>query len=252
MVNRSNQEKNKYDRLSILIQQDGFSFYLHNDNAKTSLKHACVEVNDLHLKTNLKLFEKELDEIFNLHQIKNVKLAFANELFSLVPSEYYKEDTKADYLKFNVQLFSEDHIVAEYISDIDAYLLFIPYMNYHNVLLEFVEEFDFVHFNQTLIEDTYKKQSENQQKMKVFVRQKQLDIVSFDGYNFKMCNTFSFNSDIDIIYYILFSIEELDFNQEDMVLNIFHEQQEHNWVDVLKKYVKNIVFEEEDLTALAK
>ncbi len=250
MANKSKDETNKYNGLSILVQQDGFSFYLHNLNTKTSLEFSHIQVSDLHLKTNIKLFEKELEEIFGLHQIENVKLAFANELFCLVPKAFYKEEAKADYLKYNVQLFSEDHIVTEYIPAIEAYLLFIPYMNYHNVVLEFVEEFDFVHFNQILIENTHGMCSENQQIMKVYVRQNQLDIVCYDDLDFKMCNTFSFNSDIDIAYYVLFSIEELNLSQDNMHLFIYHNQDEQHWLKVLQKYVKNITLEEEDLTTL--
>jgi hypothetical protein len=248
MANKSKPGQQTYKGLSILIQQDGFSFYLHNEDSKTSLKYSEVEAEDIHLPVNIKLFKKELEEIVSFYEIKKTKLVFANELYSLVPEDYYAEEAKADYLKYNVQLLPDDQIIAEYISDIEAYLLFIPLMNYHNVLLEYLEEFDFFHYSQALIKDSRKKALVDKQKLKVIIRKSQLDIIAFDGLGFKMCNTFSFQSDIDIVYYVLFSIEELGFDQSELGLYISHDQTDSDWLDVLKKYVKNVYSHQEDLS----
>jgi hypothetical protein len=251
MVNKNSIQENYFNRLSILIQQGGFSFYLHGHTADKTLHHANIQVDDIHLKTNLKLFEKELEKLLSLHDIRHIKLVFANELYGLVPEECYDERAKADYLKYNVQLLPEDQIVAESIAEIEAVLLFIPYMDYHNLILEYVEEFEFTHFCQLLIVDARKKAVQNSEKLKVIIRQNQLDVIGFEGFNFKMCNTFNFNSDVDIAYYILFCVEELGFSQKDMRLYISHYQKNGEWAEILRRYIKNVYIHEEEINFLA-
>lgn len=250
MVNRNNKEHNNSKSLSILIQQGGFSFYLHTKNPSSTKKYADIQVDDIHLNTSIKLFEKNIQEIAGIYDLQNIKLVFANELYCLVPKIYYDDTAKADYLKYNVKLLPEDHIIAENISENETVLLFIPYMNYHNVLLEYVEEFEFTHLSQLLIEETGKKALANTQKLKVVVRLNQLDVIGFEGFNFKMCNTFNFYRDIDIVYYILFCVEELGFDQEKMNLYISYNQNETDWLEVIKKYVKNVYANQDNLDVL--
>lgn len=250
MVNRNNKELNNSNSLSILIQQGGFSFYLHTKNSSSTKKYADIKVDDIQLKTSIKLFEKNIQELTGLYDLQNVRLVFANELYCLVPKIYYDDTAKADYLKYNVQLLPEDQIIAENISEIETVLLFIPYMNYHNALLEYVDEFEFTHLSQLLIEETGKKLLADTQKLMVVVRINQLDVIGFEGLNFKMCNTFSFSTDIDIVYYILFCVEELRFDQEKMNLYISYNQKETDWLDVIKKYVKNVHANQDNFDAL--
>jgi len=206
------------------------------------LKYAKIEVSDLHLKINLTLFRKELEEIFEHHPIDYTKLIFANELYSLVPKEFYSDEDKVDFIKYNVQLLPEDNIVSEYIEDLKAYFLFIPYMNYHNIIFDFVEEFDFTHSSKLLIEETHKSQDNSQQLLIVNVRQQQIDIIGYEESSFKLCNTYSFDNEIDILYYILFCVEELNFDQEKVLIRLKIEEEE-DWIEILRNYISNVEIE---------
>jgi hypothetical protein len=250
MANKNNTENNTFKRLSILVDQGGFSFYLHHDDTSLSRSIEAIFVDDVFQKKSLNAFQQKLKDICKTYSIKDIKLAFANEYFCLVPEEFYDENLKGDYLKFNVQLFEGDQITAEHISAIGAYLLYVPLMNYHNLVLEQVEEFEFIHFTQALLESAKSKSIPGNQKLKVFIRGNQLDVIAFDGKAFKMCNTFNYTSDLDIVYYILFAIEELKFDQYEMNLYITHNFEEEAWLELLKRYVQHVYSHKEYLTAL--
>lgn len=249
MVNKNNNDKTFYKRLSILIDQGGFSFYLHHEKASASIAFEPIVVEDIFHQSSLDQFQLKLKDVVDTYAFDQIKLAFANELFSLVPEEFYEEEAKADFLKFNVQLFERDKIEAEFIPAVKAYLLFVPLMNYHNLILEQVEEFEYIHFIQALIADAGAKSVEGKQKLKVFIRQHQLDVIAFDGQAFKLANTFNYDNDFDIIYYILFAIEELKFDQKDMGLYITHHLDEQDWLGVLERYVQHVFCHKEHLAA---
>lgn len=249
MVNKNNNTPISYKRLSILIDQGGFSFYLHHHISSESKNLEPVFVDDVFHQKSLDLFKQKLKAIFEQFTCQDTKLAFANELFSLVPEEFYSDEAKADYLKFNVQLFEQDKIEAEFISAVNAYLLYLPLMNYHNLVLEQVEEFEYIHFMQSLIEEAKAKSIQDRQKLKVFVRSQQLDIIAFDGASFKMANTFNYKTDLDVVYYVLFAIEELKFDQEEMSLYLTHQSEKQDWLAVLRKYVKHVFCHKEHLAA---
>ena len=249
MVNKNNTTQIIYKQLSILIAQDGFFFYLRHSQNKLSKAFEKIPIDDIFKEGSLKRFKKVLKIICHQFDFKSIKVAFADSNYSFVPSAYYKEASKADYLKYNVQLLGEDQITADFIEEIDLYQVYIPLMHYHNVILDLVEEFDYQHFTNSLIVKSKPKSYNNIQKFNVFISESTLDIVAFEGLKFKLCNTFTYDTDYDLAYYILFAVEGLNFDQRKMQLNIYHDLDETTWLEVLKAYVLNINCEQKVLSS---
>ncbi len=250
MANKNNNQNTLYNKLSILITQDGFLFYLHHDLDGKSKSFDFIKVSDILSSSSLNVFKKQLNTIKQEFEFKSLKVSFSNSYFALVPKDYYSKDANPDYLKYNVQLFEEDQIVAEFIKEIEAYQVYIPLMNYHNVILEFVKEFEFEHFTNSLIKHVKSKIIDNGQRLSVFIQNNQLYIIAFEGQKFKLCNSFNFETDLDLAYYILFSVEELRFNQKNMQLKIYHSLDNTSWIDILKRYILNVKCEQKNLAAL--
>lgn len=252
MVNKNNSTPIIYKQLSILIAQDGFFFYLQHPFDVSSKAFEKIPIDDIFKENSLMLFKKQLKTICKQHIFKTVKLAFTDSNYSFVPSAYYDETFKMDYLKFNVQLLDEDHVMVDFIKEIDVYQIYIPLMNYHNVILDLVEEFDYQHFTNSLITESTPKQFDKLQKINVFISDTTLDVVAFEGLKFKLCNTFTYDTDYDLAYYILFAVEGLNFDQRKMQLNIYHNLNETPWLGILKTYVLNINCEQKALSSFIK
>jgi hypothetical protein len=224
-----------------LIDQDGFCFYLHHANPEKSFCVNKTAVDDIFSAKTLSLFQKDLQEISGKHNFQQLKVAFANAYYALVPSDYYVEEAKADYLKYNVELFEEDHITSDGIEDLNIHQVYIPLMNYHNCILEHIDEFEFLHFTNYLIQDCQPKGFENINFINVYVRTSSIDIIAFEGMKFKLCNTFEYKTDMDLAYYTLFAVEELKFDQTEMKMNIYHDEgTSSSWLEILGLYVKHI------------
>ena len=246
MVNKNKEEKTLYNQLSILIDQDGFSFYIKHENDSKSVYIPKTFVRDINSSKSLKLFKSQLNNCFLNYSFSSLKLSFSNPYFSLVPSKYFEESAMTDYLKYNVELFETDHVVSDEISCINAHQVFIPLMNYHNLVLEFIEEFEFEHFTNSLISGSYALQTDGQ-LLKVFVHDKQLEIVAFENGIFKLCNYFEYSNEVDLVYYILFCIEELDFDQNEMKLEVYHSTQETAWKELLELYIAHVEYSHSNL-----
>ena len=249
MVNKNRGEQNKYIQLSILIAQDGFSFYIRHKIDSESVSIPKTLVKDINSSKSLKFFKNQLQKCFFNYSFSSVKLSFANPYFSLVPSEYFEESAMADYLKYNVELFGTDHIVSDEISSINAHLVFIPLMNYHNLVLEFIEEFEYEHFTNSVISSCLPVNSDGQ-LMKVFVHDSHLEIVAIENETLKLCNHFTYSSNVDLVYYILFCIEEMDFDQNQMELEIYQLEEEPSWKELLEKYVARVRYSQNNLAEI--
>jgi len=250
MVNKNKPKELIYQQLSILITQDGFFFYLHYHNTEYSEDSETFLTNNLFHANSLKLFQKQLKHIKKQFNFKAVKVAFADSNYTLVPKDYYKDVFKADYLKYNVLLFEEDQITTDFIEDIDVYQIYIPLMNYHNVILEQVKEFEYQHYTSSLIKFSKPKTFDTKQRLNAFISKSSLDIIAFEGKKFKLCNTFDYQSDYDLVYYILFAIEELKFDQREVKLNIYCESNDRTWLEIIKRYVLNVDYKHKIFASL--
>ena len=250
MVNKSNISESNFKQLSILITQDGFLFYLQHQKAEFS-KSLEGTIFENTLESNpFKHFKKRLKYIIKDYKFNSIKVAFADTNYSLVPKYYYKDQCKADYLKYNVQLLNNDHITTDFIEAIGVYQIYIPLMNYHNAILEEVEEFEYQHFTNILINLFKSKSLDIKQSLNVVIHSKYVDIIGFENQSFKLCNTFCFENDYDLAYYILFATQELHFDQKQMQLHIYHNLNDTTWLDVLKRYILNIKCERQILASL--
>lgn len=248
MVNKNNTEI-IYRQLSILITQDGFLFYIHHQKNDLSKDLVNVKLENIVSPKSLKLFQKHLKNFKHLYNFESIKVAFADANYTLIPKYYYNEANKADYLKYNVQLLEEDQITTDFIEAIDVYQVYIPLMNYHNAILEEVKEFEYQHFTNTLINLSKPKTFDTKQRLNVFIRNHCIDIIAFENQSFKLCNSFQYESDYDLVYYVLFAVEELKFDQKNMYLQVFHDQDETEWLDIVKRYVLNVKSEKRNLAA---
>lgn len=249
MVNKNNDKKSDYLQLSILIAQDGFSFYLKNEAFDHSLAIPKLVVSDIEKEDALAIFKKKFEHLYNKYTFDKIKLSFSNPYFSFVPSEYFDDSAITDYLKYNIELFKEDHIVSEKLEDIDIYQVFIPLMDYHNLVLDYVEELEFEHFSNSLIIlcNSFEIKDNDRQTINVFVHDSQLEIIAFQNGEFKMCNYFNYVSEVDLVYYILLCVEELGFDQKTLQMDIYHSAAHTPWKQILEKYIAHINYVEKNL-----
>ncbi|MGK0411899.1 MAG: hypothetical protein ACJA1B_000087 [Polaribacter sp.] len=239
-------KKTKDIELSIQFSLDGFSFCVSDiltkkdiffteylfDTAQNSPEELYNQIETI-FKTDLNL---QLE--FN-----NVSVIHKNNLSTLVPSKYFDEEVLTDYLNFNIKTLKTDFVAFDDLPDIDAKNIYVPYVNINNYLFQNFGAFDYKHHQTILIEKLLKTALSNESTMYVNVAKNSIDIIVLKNSTIIFCNSFSYDSKEDFIYYLLFTAEQLQFNTEEFKLYFMGTiQLDDELYKITYKYIKNVFF----------
>lgn len=232
--------------LSIQFSLDGFSFCVSDSNSKEILYFSEYLFDEtLHSLDDLL---ENIKQIFNedaiLHyEFKSVFVVHQNSLNTLVPNDYFDENSLDSYLNFNIKTLQTDFITFDSIDEIEAKNVYIPFVNINNYLFQNFGEFEFKHHSSILIEKLIQKNHFEEKVMFVNVAKNTIDILVLEQQKLLLNNCFSYKTKEDFIYYILFVIEQLQLNTEDCSLYFTGEiNLESELYQIAFKYIKNVYF----------
>lgn len=221
---RKNKEHNHSDfqKLSIQVSLNGLSFCVLDslENTLIELKH--YEFADC---TNPLQLEKEIievveanDTIFNT-RFEAVHVSHINTLSSFVPKPLFSDKNLADYLKYNNKILPNDYMTFDVISNNDMVNVYIPYVNINNYFFEKYGAFQYKHFATILLENIFQlPQQSDEAIVYVHVQKQQFEIVVIQQKKLVFYNSFEYFSSEDFIYYLLFTLEQLQLNPNSIPL----------------------------------
>lgn len=182
--------------------------------------------------------EKSLQEDF-----ETVTIIHQNNLNTLVPNEYFKESSLKNYLKYSIKTIATDLIVYDNLDFIESKNVYIPYVNINNFLFQNFGEFEYRHHSSILLEKLFIKKPESKVTFFVHVSKSLFDIVVLKESKLLFYNIFDYETKEDFIYYILFTLEqlELDPGQTIVTLTGAIDTTSDNY-KLLYTYVRNINF----------
>lgn len=195
-----------------------------------------IEIEEILTQLKIKLKE------FNLINVVKVILILNNKLSVLVPNDFFKEDNCLDYLKFNSRLIKNDVASSDYIEELKAYNVYIAYGNITNYLIEKFGSFEYFHYNTVLLKKLYFELSTDK-KIIIYVNinKSYLNIIVFKGKKLYYSNTFNYKSKDDILYFLLFVMEQNKLVNDKTKIKLIGEKEDINQhYTYLSKFVKNI------------
>ena len=195
-----------------------------------------IEIEEILTQLKIKLKE------FNLINVVKVILILNNKLSVLVPNDFFKEDNCLDYLKFNSRLIKNDVASSDYIEELKAYNVYIAYGNITNYLIEKFGSFEYFHYNTVLLKKLYFELSADK-KIIIYVNinKSYLNIIVFKGKKLYYSNTFNYKSKDDILYFLLFVMEQNKLVNNKTKIKLIGEKEDINQhYTYLSKFVKNI------------
>ncbi|WP_308992811.1 DUF3822 family protein [Mariniflexile litorale] len=207
--------------LSIQISLSGLSFCILNRdlNTITFLKeiHFDKKLNPLETLDALKEHlenENLLEETFS-----KVNVIYDNNLSALVPKPLFNEDCLADYLKFGSKILKTDFITFDEILINDSVNVYVPYVNINNFIYEHFGSFTYKHISTILIEQILlTEKNSNIPKVYVNINKGSFELIAINNTKLLLFNTFEYNTKEDFIYYVLFTLEQLELNPEKISL----------------------------------
>ena len=239
------QEINKLEKslsLIIMISSKELKLLLRNSiDSKIIDQNYSFYAEEIEIDKILSELKNKLKE-FNLLNVVKVTLVLNNKLSVLVPNDFFQEDNCLDYLKFNSRLIKNDTASSDYIEELKTHNVYIAYGNITNYLIEKFGSFEYFHYNTVLLKKIHFELSTNK-KIIIYVNinKSYLNIIVFKGRELNYSNTFDYKSKEDILYFVLFVMEQNKLvNNKTKIKLIGKEKIINQHYAYLLKFIKNI------------
>ncbi len=245
MVKATIKENNTLLKLSIQVSLNGLSFCILNTQEKEVIFYKKIEfeqqMDPVKILTEIELEYKKNEELqFNVDE---VLLLFSNELYTLVPQNLFKEGEASNYLKLNAKILQNDFVAYDEIVNYAMVNVYIPYANITNHFFEKYGEFEYKHSITVLVNCLMQLPANSQPQVYLLNRQSSYDLVVIEKGRLILCNTFSYSTKEDFIYYLLFTVQQLQLDPEVFELVLLGDiNRDSKLYDITYKYVKNVRF----------
>lgn len=219
---KNNIDYTNFNKLSIQISLNGLSFCILDSvsNKITALQHFHFEN-----VTNPLQLEKEVTAILDEHAtllnqpFETVTVSHVNTLSTFVPKPLFSDKHLADYLKYNNKILPNDYMTFDVIANNDMVNVYIPYVNINNLFFERYGAFHYKHFATILLENIFQLVPPTEEAtVYVHVQKKHFEIVVIQQKKLLFYNSFEYSSSEDFIYFLLFTLEQLELNANTLQL----------------------------------
>ena len=202
--------------LAIHINESWVIFCLFNHQKLSSLN----KVRFLHKKKSnfvLKTIKKYIKSFSNENIPSEVKLIYYNKTSTLVPSTLFDHKNSLNYLKYNTSINIDDIAANDLVLNHEINNVYIPNTEINNFIFEKFRTFDFFHYSSLIIEKISNELAEKfSEKVFVNINDGFIDILFFKDKKLMFYNSYDYNSDEDILFYLLFCFSELKLNPDEI------------------------------------
>ena len=231
-------------KLSIKFSLDGFSFCTTNTHNEV-LEFSSYTFSKT--KNSPELVLEKLQDIFKKekslqYDFETVTVIHQNNLNTLVPNEYFKEDALKSYLKYSIKTIATDLITFDELDFMNSKNVYIPYVNINNFLFQNFGEFEYKHYSSVLLEKLFSIAS-NDNCCYIHVSKSTFDIVIIKNSNLQFFNIFEYKTKEDFMYYVLFTLEQLELSTEETLVSVLGDiEEDSDLFRLMYTYIRNIDF----------
>lgn len=240
------------NRLAIQVSLSGLSYCCFNtlNNTVSSFNTVVFDLSNPEIK-----IEAHYAAAFETYpeltaQYDEIQVVHSNSLTTLVPASLFDENYLASYMQYNTKVFESDFFSYDAITEYQINLVYIPYVNINNFLIDKYGSFDYKHANSVLVGRLLGESRNSEHKtMYVHFDQKHFEIAVIQNEKLLLFNSFEYKTVEDFIYYILFTAEQLSLNPEHFPLTLLGDiSTESDFYKIAYKYIRNVsLLDVEDL-----
>lgn len=228
--------------MSIQIRLSGLSFCILNRSTSTIelLEHVTLEKKATPFEL-LNIVKNKIESNTAYEQdFETVICIYQNEMSCLVPKDLFDENHLADYLKFNSKILKTDYISHDEIIANGSMNVYVPLMNINNYLFDTYGNFIYKHASTILIETLFDLGSKfSEEKLYINVNDSTFEMVFIRKQELIFYNSFEYHTKEDFIYYILFTIEQLQLDPETLKTMLSGAiEKDDALYDIVYKYIR--------------
>lgn len=168
---------------------------------------------------------------------------------TLVPAALYLESKKSKYLDF-IGIRDDNSVVCtDYIELADIYNVYCVSKKEHAKLKD-IENSEFRHASTLLLEDLIKENHERTNDSRVYlnVKNNSFEMVVLKGAKLLFDNVFRFKTKEDFLYFVLFSMEQLNIDVEiTPVYFMGMIEKDSQIVELVTRYIRDVRFKTEKI-----
>jgi hypothetical protein len=241
-TNNSTQTK---ESLSVLIHQNGLSFFTYHSNEVVDQWH-----HDFSIAANPISILTKIEELFSntsalQKEFHKVHLLYHHEMFTLVPTSYFNAESASDYLKYNVHLLSNDVIsYDEGLMNGEITLVYLAYENINNFFFNKFGQFEYYHYSSYLIQQIVQNETSKTTQVVVELFQTDFYLSIVKDQQLTSHNLFKYDTVEDVLYYVMFSIQQNELDPDSLICTVKSNSDISKVHDLLYNYIRNVVIED--------
>ena len=233
-----------YHKLTLKIGLTGFSYRVCD-----TLQKNIVAFQEIHFDRNDKT--KKVEDwyehaFFNSTDLRKsydeVQVIHDNNLNTFVPNALFDEAYLGSYLQYNTKVFETDFFTHDSLEAYGMHNVYIPYVHLNNFLVDKFGQFDYQHAASILVRrllDLSKNATEK--KMFVHLAATHFEIIVLQNQHVLLYNSFDYKTPEDLLYYVLFTAEQLQLNPEQFPLEFLGNiSTEYPVFQLVYAYVRNV------------
>ena len=232
----------------LMVAEKGRFFYgvIDQDRQKAVVMKDYQMVNDSDTEEDYTpgFFNRILDEDEILQELNPGKIVLSvySQQQSLVPNPLFSKDHLKEILGLTCIINNGQDVYADAIISANAHSIY----GVSAALLEETgnrfKNASLFHAGSAFIESQIRlNKHESEAKVSVLIRNQYFDVVITQGSDLKLYNSYRFHSSEDIMYYLLFTMEQLQLNPDQIAVRCYGEIEKisSHWM-LARKYIRNI------------
>lgn len=211
--------------LSLQLEDSGYSYTIVDSvgNSYAAVNHHSFDKNLEGKSISEKAESMIKEDLFLSKNYKSVYFSLVTHKSTLVPAELFNRKNVRQYFTFNHNLDDFEEIHFNYIKKIDAYNIFAVPSDLTTLLVNKFPEIVFVHQNNTIISDLINRADNLKFKLPIIninVNSNTFEIAVYKDDKFNLLNTYIFNDQNDLVYYIMNTLTQYDIKLTKSYINI--------------------------------
>ncbi len=221
-------------KLSLLFTKDGLQW--HISKGKNVLQEASFFVTE---ETSPNLIEEKLDEILMKNDYQEISVFSALNHFSLMPETFAEHELGYKLISYNAPVDEENEELMFSMNKkfgIQFYYTF-PKKFYQKIKSKkLATKFNFS--GEKLLSAIHVR---NNKEIHINLYHHQVEFFAFENKKVILYNNLDADSEVDFLYFIMFSLSKINFSTTETYFYIYGETAENEtFISELKKFVKNL------------
>ena len=171
-----------------------------------------------------------------------LQLSFTDTLYTLVPAALFEEDQLASYLSFNhpVNDFEDLELAFNRLPKHEIVIVYAIPGKVKAIFQDHFLNFKQHHFSFPLIESFLTNETAPEQAC-LHIQAERFELMIKKENQLQYFNSFDYTSAEDLLYYLLFVIEQLQIDREEMPMKLYGEFEKHSTLyDLLHRYIRKL------------